>query len=166
MHVRTEPDGTRIASSAPANEAKSLNLYNGAEVLAMWVKVTNPPEGQPRVVLAGSRARAIPHESVKPTDSEGPWDRPDPAHVGNPWREADFAFTDRATQCYNESFWCNRLQQFEVTLSADTVRAFIAETAPDSIPVALFTRSDVDWRIMRAELLATLDAVGAADHFR
>lgn len=46
------------------------------------------------------------------------------------------------------------------------VKAFIAEDAPDSIPVALFTRRDVDWRITRAELLAALDAVGATEAFR
>ena len=166
MHVRTDPDGARVASSAPANEAKNLNLYSGGEALAMWVMVHNPPQGETRVVLAGSRARAIPHEDVKPTDPEGPGVRAEPAYVGNPWQPVDFAYTERSTECYGASFWCNRLQQFELTLSGETVRAFIAEDAPESIPIALFTRRDVDWRIQRAELLATLEAAGAADQFR
>jgi hypothetical protein len=166
VNVRTNQQGWPVASSAPSTEAKNANLYAGGETLAMWVLVLQPPQGVATVVLAGSRARAIPQADVKPTDEQGPWDRPEPAHVGNPWREADFAFTQRRTECYGEAFWCNRLQQFSVTLAPDMVKAFIAEDAPDSIPVALFTRRDVDWRISRAELLATLDAAGATAGFR
>lgn len=166
VNVRTNEQGWRVASSSRSTEAKNANLYSGGETLAMWVMVLQPPEGVATVVLAGSRARAIQQADVKPTDEQGPWDRPEPAHVGNPWREADFAFTQRRTECYGEAFWCNRLQNFSVTLTPDMVKAFIAEDAPDSIPVALFTRRDVDWRMPRAELLATLDALGIADQFR
>lgn len=166
INVRTNEQGWQVASSAPSNEAKNANLYSGGEVLAMWVMVLQPPEGVATVVFAGSRARAILRADTKPTDEQGPWDRPEPAYVGNPWREADLAFTQRRTECYGEGFWCNRLQQFSVTLTPDLVKAFIAEDAPDSIPIALFTRRDVDWRITRAELLATLDAAGATGRFR
>jgi len=51
-------------------------------------------------------------------------------------------------------------------LTPDMVRAFIAETAPDTIPVALISRRNVDWRVPRAELLAILDAAGVTDQFR
>lgn len=166
VSVRTDEEGWQVASSAPSNEAKNANLYSGGEALAMWVLVLQPPEGVATVVFAGSRARSIPQADVKPTDEQGPWDRPEPAHVGNPWREADFAFTQRRTECYGEAYWCNRLQQFSVTLTPEMVKAFIAEDAPDTIPIALFTRRDVDWRITRAELLATLDAAGATERFR
>lgn len=166
VRVRTNEQGWQVASSAPANEAKETNLYSGGESMAMWVMVLQPPEGVATVVFAGSRVRAIQQMGEKPTEDQGPWDRPEPAHIGNPWREADFVFTQRRTECYGEAYWCNRLQQFHVTLTPEMVKAFIAEDAADSIPVALFTRHDVDWRISRAELLATLDAAGATHNFR
>lgn len=166
VQVRVNDEGWTIASSARANEQKNLNLYSGGESLVLWVMALKPDEGATHVVIGGSRARAIQQSAVKETDEQGPWDRPDPAHVGNPWREADFAFTQRRTECYGEAFWCNRLQTFEVKLTPEMVRAFIAEGAPDSIPVALFTRRDVDWRVPRAELLAVLDALGATAEFR
>jgi hypothetical protein len=166
VHIGENEQGLPIASSAPANEAKNLNHFTGGEVLAVWVLVTHPAGETPRVVLAGSRAYAILSADVKPTDEQGAWDRPDPAHIGNPWREADFNFTQRRTDCLGEAYWCNRYQQFEIVLTSEMVKAFIAEAAPDSIPVALFSRRKVDWRVPRAELLATLDAAGVTDQFR
>jgi hypothetical protein len=166
VHVGENEQGLPIASSAPANEVKDFNHYAGGEVLAIWVLVTHPPGESPRVVLAGSRAYAILSAEVKPTDEQGAWDRPEPSHVGNPWREADFRFTQRRTDCYGEGYWCNRIQQFEIILSPGMVKAFIAESAPDTIPVSLTSRRKVDWRVPRAELLATLDAAGATDQFR
>lgn len=166
IRISTNAQGWQVASTAPTAEQKDANLYSGGESLAMWVMVLKR-EGSPTLVtLAGSRARAIQQGNVQPTEEQGPWDRPEPAHVGNPWREADFAFTERKTECYGENFWCNRLQQFSVLLPPDAVKAFIAEGAADTIPVALFTRRDVDWRIPRVELLAALDAAGVTAEFR
>jgi hypothetical protein len=166
MYVGVDEAGSPVVSSAPANEVKDFNHYTGGEVLAVWVRVTTPPGKPARVVLAGSRAFAIMRAEVRPTEEQGPFDRPEPANIGNPWREADFNYTQRRTDCYGEGYWCSRIQQFEVVLTPEIIRAFIAETAPDTIPVALISRRNVDWRVPRAELLATLDAAGVTDQFR
>jgi len=167
LQVLTGPNGERVVSTSKSAEAQHETFYMGnSEGIAVWVKALKQ-EGQPAVVvLGGSRAFHQPHSEVNGTEPEGPWDRPDPAYIGTPWREADFRFSDRQSICYNAAAWCERRQQFDVLLSRQMVKDFIGEGAPDSIPIALFSRRDIDWRLPRVELLAALDALGVTDEFR
>lgn len=167
LQVVTGANGERVVSTSKSADAQREFFYMGnSEGIAMWVKALKR-DGEPAVVvLGGSRAFHQPHSEVNSTEAEGPWDRPDPAYIGTPWREADFRFSDRQSICYNAAAWCERRQQFDVLLSRQMVKDFIAEGAPDSIPIALFSRRDIDWRLPRVELLAALDALGVTDEFR
>lgn len=167
LEVRTAPNGARVVSTSQVADAQHEVFYMGnSEGIAVWVKALKR-EGEPAVVmLGGSRAFHQPHSEVKGTEPEGAWDRPDPTYVGSPWREADFRFSDRQSICYNAAAWCERRQQFDVLLSAQMVKDFIAEGAPDMIPIALFSKRDIDWRLPRVELLAALDSLGVTAEFR
>jgi hypothetical protein len=165
--VRNLGGSVRDASSAHAVEPKWQKTYAGAgRGVVIWVQVDKKGDYPAEVTLMGSRASSVLESEVSKDDATGPWDRPEPALVGFPWHEADFEYTDRKTQCFGVAYWCSREVEFNIHLPHDLVVRLLADEKSDSIPIALYSTRHIDWRMPRAELLATVDALNVRDEFR
>jgi hypothetical protein len=129
------------------------------------VEARKPASGQTEVVLVGERLRYIlPKEAPKQREF-GPWDPPDPAFVGSPWKEANLRYRGMEIECFGEAYWCAQVWFIEIVLPEAIVRTMVGDPRRKDLPVALSKRKKVEWRTPRDELLAVLDKLGVTAEF-
>lgn len=163
--VETEP-GLRAASSVELADPKYANGIAAGGGVAIWVSVEKRAGLPAKVAFAGERVIYLLPTEVTSTAPMGSWDRPEPAFVGSMLRSADFKFLQRQVSCRNDQHWCVNRQDFVIELTPEMVRDFVRDGAGSKIPVSLVRKTKIDWRVPKAELVATLDALGVLGEFR
>lgn len=94
------------------------------------------------------------------------WLFPYALNFGSPLRSVEARKVDSDVDCMSART-CEHREDTVVNLSDDDVRYLLSDAAPETIDVRLKTRGgDVDRTIRKAELVATLDAVGLTERFR
>lgn len=98
------------------------------------------------------------------TDTPDRWLFPTVLNFGSPLRSVDVKRIDSDTHC--AAGVCHQRESTVATLSDDDVRAILDPAAPEFFPVRLVAQGGtVDRNLRRAELEATLEAVGLAGRF-
>jgi hypothetical protein len=168
IEVGADEDG-QVATSIKAADVKERRGYSpGSEVVsAFWVEARKRGSGPTQVFLVGERLRYIlPSEAPKTKSTTyGPWDPPDPVHVGSPWKEADLRYRGSEIQCISDQHWCWQVWFLEVSLPEDVVQSVVTNPKKKEVPLSLSKRRRVEWRTPRDELIATLDALGVLAEF-
>lgn len=161
----TDPEtGERVASSNGAGEVKQRQGYSGAtsSAIVMWVEARQDGTAAPRVYLVAQQLR---YTLPKETPSRGKFGRSDPkdpAYIGTPFSKVDLQTRWTEITCTTDAYYCSRVDAYEIALSPEQVTKFTASNAGADIPVALTRRNRIDWRVPKAELVKTLEALGAA----
>ena len=151
--------GERVISSVGNSDVKLRKGYSPAAEtrLIMWAEARQAGTEPPRMYLAGQRVRyTLPSE----TNSRGKFGRSnpkDPAYLGSPFREADLQTRWTEITCISDAHYCERVDQYEIALSPELFEALTSGDAGTDIPIALTRRNLIDWRMPKAELIATRD---------
>ena len=93
-------------------------------------------------------------------------DPKEPVFVGPKLKRTDVLARWTKIDCNEVEKYCTRIDALEIPLAPEVVRDYIAPSAPDEIKVALTRRNRVDFRIPKAELIATLDALNVLDRYQ
>lgn len=93
------------------------------------------------------------------------WLFPYALNFGSPLRSIKVDRVDSDVHC--ASTYCNHREDVVAILSDDDVRYLLSDACPEVIDLRLKTKGpDVDRTIRKAELVATLNAVGLTDRYR
>jgi hypothetical protein len=155
--------GERVASSIGSSEVKLRQGYSPAAEsnIVMWVEARQKGAEPPRVYIVGQRLR---YTLPKETTSRGEFGRSDPkdpAYIGSPFSKVDLQTRRTHIVCTTDAYYCSRIDEHEIELSPELLRKFTVGGAGPDVPVALTRRNRIDWRIPKAELMGTLEALQA-----
>lgn len=165
IHGWTDPEtGERVTSSAGSGDVKLRQGYSAAaeSQIVMWVEARQDGTQAPRAYLVAQQLRFTLPKETPSRGKFGRSDPKDPAYVGTPFRKADLQTRWTEITCFSETHYCNRIDEYEIALTPEMLRAFTASNAGADIPVALTRRNRIDWRVPKAELVKTLEALSAA----
>lgn len=149
--------GKMVIRSVSMEDVQDSRAYSNMtrERLLMWVEAVESDTGDVDVFIAGQRIRHMTEEDTTASGRTGRIDITTPVWIGRPLREADLQLRWRDVQCRGEAYYCNRHDYLEIALTSEMVEEFLASTRND-IPVALTRRTNIDWRIPKAELEAVM----------
>ena len=170
IQVREDPaTGWRMATSIELAESENDGArYSNAprNKLVTWIEAHKKNAEPTLVFLAGQRLQWRLPDEVDETGKYGPWDPTYPAYVGWPFQEADLRYLGGELSCPSRSHWCSRVDLFEVLLPPDLVKSLITDKARKKIRADITGRKITQWQIPKAELIATLDALGVLEEFQ
>lgn len=155
--------GERVASTIGNGEVKNRQGYSPAALssVVMWVEARQAGTVAPRVFLVGQQLRYTLPSETQVRGKFGRSDPKDPAYVDSPFSKVDVKTRWTEIICVSDAYYCSRIDEHEIALSPDQVRAFTA--GGGDIPVALTRKNRIDWRVPKSELIAALNAIAAAN---
>lgn len=169
VQVYEDPDnGARIATSAQLASPKVIGARYGnspRNQVVVWIEAHKIGAEPPVVILTGERLQWRLPDEVADTGKYGPWDPEYPAYIGSPFQEADLQYLGGEITCQSRSHWCPRIDQFKVIVPHDVVASLIAPNARKKIRVSITGVKTTQWETSKAELIATLEALGALQEF-
>ena len=158
-----EPEtGALRVSTAGNQDFEHTRAYDNMtnQYLTFWIEAVRTITGEQQVYVVGDRLRFRTEESLS---EEGRTERIDvkqPAWVGPSFREADLQLRWRDIRCPKQggAYFCNQRDRLQITLTEDMI-ASIMDSGRQDFPVAIDRRTNVDWRVPKAELVAVLMAM-------
>ncbi len=160
--------GELVASSVNASEQDLHRGYYRASshIIRFWIEARRSEAGDIRVLITGQKLIWRGLRETRDRGEFGPWDPKDPVFVGRRLDRTDVLARWTKIDCNEAEKYCSRVDALDIPLSPEKVRDYIAASAPDDIKIALTRRNRVDFRIPKAELIATLEALDALEHFQ
>ena len=155
--------GERVASSIEGADVKRRLGYTAAAEsnVAMWVEVRQKGAEPPRVYIISQRLRFTLPNETQARGKFGRSDPKDPAYIGTPFSKADLQTRWTEITCLNDAHYCSRIDEHEIAVSPELVGKFTVSNAGADISVALTRKNRIDWRVPKAELIRTLEALQA-----
>lgn len=159
--------GERVASSVAASElARHTGRYvASAHIISFWIEARESEAGDLRVLITGERVTWRGLSDTPERGKFGPWDPKDPVYVGRKLKRTDVLARWSEIGCIEARKYCSQIDALDIPLAPETVSEMIAADAPENIKIALTRRNKVDYRIPKAQLIATLDALGVLDRY-
>jgi hypothetical protein len=162
--------GGRAASSVQAAQTEGRPVaLNAPEMRRTMSVYAEKRPGQPaEVAIMMSEAVPIFETEVSNVRPVTDADRFEKAFVGGRLQEVRLEMLERSGGCNRtgDGIWCARITHYRIQLPVDLVRELAAPAAREDIPVALGTRMHIQQRVPKAELVATLDALGVLSEFQ
>ncbi len=161
--------GARVATSVQLASPEVIGARYGnspRNEVIVWIEAHKLGAQPTVVVLTGERLQWRLPDEVAEKGEYGPWDPDYPAYIGWPFQEADLQYLGGEITCPSNSHWCPRIDRFKVVLPHDVVANLIAPKARKKIRVSITGSKITQWETAKAELVATLQALGSIEEFQ
>ena len=162
----SNPSGLRIASSARfAVVKRNARATNGGQGSISASVIAEARPGSPtRVAILTSRVFSIFPTEVPAWEKEVDTELDRKGFTGAPWRETAYRILQSEVECQGASQWCRWTGYYRFELTAEDVRAMLADPKQKLIMLGRETKNS-EWTIPKEHLAATLDALGVLGEF-